>query len=296
MLKKISFLLLLQTFIGLLAIGQTSNYKLISFEEPNTEKEGFFDLLPITLMPLSVEKPFNSKLSSRLEYGLSGGLFLINGGIKRGIPVENLSLTNYGYSINLRYNLNNVFSLRTEFLYGMASGNADGFSPSLIGFSSTWLSGTLWSLINLNSFSAPDKEKKISINLMFGYGVNTSSVLKYGSIKERPNKSEISIIKFGLSDNYFHSGLGLNVSLRITSNFSISLEKQSIMAMGERAYELDGWDVIPKNTSSSKDIVGFTNLSLNYRFGKKTDDSKTNLIELLNSVINEMRFPLINEN
>ena len=66
--------------------------------------------------------------------------------------------------------------------------------------------------------------------------------------------------------------------------------------MGERADKLDGWDVIPKNTSSSKDVIGFTNLSLNYRFGKKIDYSKTNLIELLNSVINEMRFPLINEN
>jgi len=115
MLKKISFLLLLQTFIGLLAIGQTSNYKLISFEEPNTVKEGFFDLLPITLMPLPVEKPLHSKLNSRLEFGLSGGLFLINGEIKRGIPVEELSLTNYGYSINLKFNLNNIFSLRPEF-------------------------------------------------------------------------------------------------------------------------------------------------------------------------------------
>jgi len=296
MLKKISFFLLLQTFIGLLAIGQTSNYKLISFEEPNTVKEGFFDLLPITLMPLTVEKPLHSKLSSRLEFGLSGGLFLINGGIKRGNPVERLSLTNYGYSINLKFNLNNIFSLRPEFLYGMASGNADGFYPSFKGFSATWLSGTLWSLVNLNSFLAPDKEKKLSINLMFGYGANATSVLKYGSIKESSNESEISTFKFGLSDNYFHSGVGLNVSFRITSNFSIALEKQSIRAMGERADKLDGWDVIPKNTSSSKDVIGFTNLSLNYRFGKKIDYSKTNLIELLNSVINEMRFPLINEN
>ena len=43
MLKKISFSLLLQTFIGLLAIGQTVNYKLISLEEPTKVKEDFSD-------------------------------------------------------------------------------------------------------------------------------------------------------------------------------------------------------------------------------------------------------------
>jgi len=296
MLKKISFLLLLQTFIGLLAIGQTSNYKLISFEEPNTVKEGFFDLLPITLMPLTVEKPLHSKLNSRLEFGLSGGLFLINGGIKRGIPVERLSLTNYGYSINLKFNLNNIFSLRPEFLYGMASGNEDGFHPSLKGFSATWLSGTLWSLVNLNSFLAPEKEKKLSINLMFGYGANSSTIVKYGTDLTRPTEAETFTRKFDFSHNPFHLGAGFNVSYRVSPNMSIGIEHQSIRAMGERADKLDGWDFIPKNTSSSKDVVGFTNLSLNYRFGKKTDASTTNLVELLNIVINEMRFPLINEN
>ena len=63
---------------------------------------------------------------------------------------------------------------------------------------------------------------------------------------------------------------------------------------------MDGWDNGLENPTSSQpaynDFIGFTNLSLNYRFGKKIDYSKTNLIELLNSVINEMRFPLINEN
>jgi hypothetical protein len=73
-----------------------------------------------------------------------------------------------------------------------------------------------------------------------------------------------------------------------------------MMSIGERRDLMDGWDNWLENPTSSQpdynDYIGFTNLSLNYIFGKKIDYSTTNLIELLNSVINEMRFPIINEN
>ena len=300
MLKKISFSLLLQTFIGLLAIGQTVNYKLISLEEPNKVKEDFSDFLPLTLTPLTTEKPIHSKLSTGLEIGLKGGLFQILGEIKRGSPNTVGGFSNYGFAGSLRFALDNIFSLRAEFLSAKAAGNSDGLNPSLRGFTSTWMSGSMWGLINLHSLASAGKEKKFGINLMVGAGANSSTVKKYGTLVSRPTESETSTRKFDISNNPFHAGLGLNLSYRVSSNLSIGLEHQTMMAIGERRDLMDGWDNGLENPTSSQpdynDFIGFTNLNLNYRFGKKIDYSKTNLIELLNSVINEMRFPLINDN
>lgn len=300
MLKKISFSLLLQTFIGLLAIGQTVNYKLISLEEQNKVKEDFSDFLPLTLTPLTTEKPIHSKISPGLEIGLRGGLFQILGEIQRGSPNTVGGFSNYGFTGSLRFALDNIFSLRAEFLSAKAAGNSDGLNPSLRGFTSSWMSGSMWGLINLHSLASADKEKKLGINLMVGAGANSSTVKKYGTFVSRPTESETSTRKFDISNNPFHAGLGLNLSYRVSSNLSIGLEHQTMMAIGERRDLMDGWDNGLENPTSSQpdynDFIGFTNLSLNYRFGKKIDYSKTNLIELLNSVINEMRFPLINEN
>jgi hypothetical protein len=314
MFNKITILLLLQVFSGFLAISQNYNYNFTALEESltvnialepdfkfiNNDEEFFSDLLPLFQEPMKIKRPSHFKLGSGLELGLSGGLFLIEGDISRGIPesYDNLyDLTNFGNSVKLRFSLNNVFSIRSEFLYGKASGNSDGKNPSLKGFSSLWTSGTLWSLFNLNSILNPDKEKKIAINLMFGCGANSSTVLRYGSIKFRPNESEISTIKFDLLSNSIHRGTGINITYSLSSNFSIGLETQAIRARGARANILDGWeDESGFNFLPKKDIVKFINLSLNYRFGKKQDNSATNFLELLNNVINDMSFPLIDEN
>lgn len=107
----------------------------------------------------ATDKPSGYSPGSGFEVGLRGGLFQILGEIKRGSPDSVGGFSNYGFAGSLRFALDNIFSLRAEFLYGKAAGNSDGLNPSLRGFSSTWMSGSMWGLINLNSLASADKEK-----------------------------------------------------------------------------------------------------------------------------------------
>lgn len=114
--------------------------------------------MPETENP-EADKPTGYSPGSGFEVGLRGGLFQILGEVKRGGPDSVGGLSNYGFAGSLRFALDNIFSLRAEFLYGKAAGNSDGLNPSLRGFTSTWMSGSMWGLINLNSLASADKEK-----------------------------------------------------------------------------------------------------------------------------------------
>ena len=247
--------------------------------------------MPVTEDP-EADKPAGYSPGSGFAVGLRGGLFQILGEIKRGSPYSVGGFSNYGFAGSLRFALDNIFSLRAEFLYGKATGNSDGLNPSLRGFSSTWMSGSMWGLINLNSLASADKEKKLAINLMVGGGANSSTVTKYGTIISRPTEAEKTTRKFDFSNNPFHAGVGLNLAYRVSPNLSIGLEHQTMMAMGERKDFLDGWDNGLENPTSSQtdynDYIGFTNLSLNYIIGNKTGDSPAFWNSPLKNVIREI--------
>jgi outer membrane protein OmpA-like peptidoglycan-associated protein len=240
----------------------------------------------------TAQQPSGYSPGSGFEVGVRGGLFQILGEIKRGAPDSAGSFSNYGFAGSLRFALDHIFSLRAEFLYGKAAGNYDGLKPSLRGFTSTWMSGSLWGLINLNSLASPDKEKKLAMNLMLGAGANSSTIVKYGTDLTRPTEAATFTRKFDFSHNPFHIGAGFNVAYRVTPNLSIGLEHQAIMAMGERRDLLDGWDNGVENPASAQtdynDYIGFTNLSLNYIIGNKSGDSPAFWNSPLKNVIREI--------
>jgi outer membrane protein OmpA-like peptidoglycan-associated protein len=247
---------------------------------------------PIEAENPEAEKPSGYASGSGFEVGIRGGLFQILGEIKRGNPDSAGGFSNYGFAGSLRFALDNIFSLRSEFLYAKAVGNSDLLSPSLRGFSSTWMSGTVWGLINVNSLASPDKEKKLAMNLMLGAGANSTTVVKYGTISTRPTESETFTTKYDFSNNPFHVGAGINIAYRVTPNLSVGLEHQTMMAMGERRDLIDGWDNGLENATAAQrdynDYVGFTNLSLNYIIGNKSGDSPAFWNNPLKNVIREI--------
>jgi len=229
---------------------------------------------------------------SGFEVALRGGLFQILGEIPRGHPRVNGAFTNYGFGASVRIPLDNIFSLRPEFLYGSAAGNYDKAYPSLRGFTNIWISGTMWGMINLNALASPDKERKIALNLMLGAGVNSSTITKYGADKLRLTEPDSNSFKFDFSDNPFHIGAGLNLAFRLTSNLSIGLEHQAIMGLGQRRDLLDGWDNALEDPTKTQvdfnDYVGFTNLSINFIIGNKAGDSPAFWNNPLKNVIREI--------
>jgi outer membrane protein OmpA-like peptidoglycan-associated protein len=312
MLKKIFYSLLFLLVTSFVANSQTAEDEIMPWDQqakgkdkPKKEKKAakppkvkneevapeMEEEVPETEDP-EADKPAGYSPGSGFEVGLRGGLFQILGEIKRGSPDSIGAFSNYGFAGSLRFALDNIFSLRAEFLYGKAAGNSDGLNPSLRGFTSTWMSGSMWGLINLNSLASADKEKKLAINLMVGGGANSSTVSKYGTIISRPTEAETTTKKFDFSNNPFHVGAGLNLAYRVSPNLSIGLEHQTMMAMGERRDLLDGWDNGLENPAASQtdynDYIGFTNLSLNYIIGNKTGDSPAFWNSPLKNVIREI--------
>jgi len=175
MLKKIFYSLLVLLVTSFVANSQTNDDEIMPWDqqangkdkpkkaakppkEKNEEVAPPLDAeMPETVNP-EADKPAGYSPGSGFEVGLRGGLFQILGEIKRGSP-DSVGFSNYGFAGSLRFALDNIFSLRAEFLYGKAAGNSDGLNPSLRGFSSTWMSGSMWGLINLNSLASADKEK-----------------------------------------------------------------------------------------------------------------------------------------
>lgn len=308
MLKKIVYSLLLFVVTSVIANGQTTDDETMPWDQPVNGKDKPKKEKKAAKPPKEsneVAPPMESvaeepaaeaesgySSGSGFEVGIRGGLFQILGEIKRGNPDSAGGFSNYGFAGSLRFALDNIFSLRGEFLYAKAVGNSDHLIPSLRGFSSTWMSGTVWGLINVNSLASPDKEKKLAMNLMVGAGANSSTVVKYGTISTRPTESEKSTIKYDFSHNPFHVGAGINIAYRVTPNLSIGLEHQTIMAMGERRDLIDGWDNGLENPTAAQrdynDYVGFTNLSLNYIIGNKSGDSPAFWNNPLKNVIREI--------
>jgi outer membrane protein OmpA-like peptidoglycan-associated protein len=306
MLKKIIYSLLLLVVTSFITNGQTAEDESMPWDQPvkgkdkpkkekksaKPPKETAEVAPPIEAENPEAEKPSGYSSGSGFEVSLRGGLFQVLGEIGRGKPEATTPFSNYGVAGSLRFALDNIFSLRSEFLYGKAAGNADNLNLSLRGFTSTWLSGTMWGLINLNSLASPDKEKKVSMNLMLGAGANSSTVVRYGTILTRPTESEKTTTKFDFSNNPFHLGAGVNLAFRVSPNLSIGLEHQAIMAMGERRDLIDGWDNGLENANAAQrdynDYVGFTNLSLNYIIGNKSGDSPAFWNNPLKNVIREI--------
>ncbi len=312
MLKKIFYSLLFLLVTGFVVNGQTTDDETMPWDQPangknkpkkekkanKPPKESTNEVAP----PIeadqpekgepAAEEPSGYSPGSGFEVGVRGGLFQVLGEIKRGAPDTASWFSNYGFAGSLRFALDHIFSLRAEFLYGKAAGNSDGLNPSLRGFTSTWMSGSLWGLINLNSLASPDKEKKLAMNLMLGAGANSSTVVKYGTDLTRPTEAATFTRKFDFSHNPFHVGAGLNVAYRVSPNLSIGIEHQAIMAMGERRDLMDGWDNGVENPASTQtdynDYIGFTNLSLNYIIGNKSGDSPAFWNSPLKNVIREI--------
>jgi len=312
MLKKIFYSLLFLLVTGFVVNGQTTDDETMPWDQPangkykpNKEKKANKPPKESTnevASPFEADQPEKGESTAKeptgyspgsgFEVGVRGGLFQVLGEIKRGAPDTASGFSNYGFAGSLRFALDHIFSLRAEFLYGKAAGNSDGLNPSLRGFTSTWMSGSLWGLINLNSLASPDKEKKLAMNLMLGAGANSSTVVKYGTDLTRPTEAATFTRKFDFSHNPFHVGAGFNVAYRVSPNLSIGIEHQAIMAMGERRDLMDGWDNGVENPASTQtdynDYIGFTNLSLNYIIGNKSGDSPAFWNSPLKNVIREI--------
>lgn len=241
------------------------------------------------------------------EFGVHAGNFFINGDVKPQLGL--------GVGIHYRRAIDFAFSWRLDVVYGQASGidptpvaaaslpsfpseygPADLFYPN---FQSTNLNASLQGLLSLNPFNFNQQLKKWNMYLIFGVGVNSSSVdydaltdgaaYDFSSIANLdPNNSDdrkeiVSELKNILDGDYetegysgiptdqatklrLHGTVGFGIARRISKNFSLGLEHQLIMSAGQSADYLDGYS--GSGGRKISDVMNYTSLRASFDIGK----------------------------
>jgi len=184
---------------------------------------------------------------SMLEVGFNGGATFVGGDVK--------AKYSYGAGIHFRKALDYMFSIRVDALYADAKGEN---APTNIArdFHTTWYSGTAYGVMSLNSFRFDRPVRSTNPYFMLGGGAN---YFKSSYNSEDVRKGELPL-KWSP-----HIAVGAGWAFHVSKKLNIGIEEQAFLVFGGRADRIDG--ISGTNGSISKDILSFTNLTINYNLG-----------------------------
>jgi hypothetical protein len=157
------------------------------------------------------------------EVGLHAGTMFAGGDIKSKFGVAG--------GVHVRKAIDHLFSIRVDLLGGMLSG--ESFDPDR-NYESTWLSGTAFGVLSLNSFRFDRTVRKVNYYAMVGGGANT-----FETAFEQEDQPRFDTIENQLAP---HMALGAGISFRLGKRFNIGIEHQVISLFGRRADLLDGFE------------------------------------------------------
>lgn len=263
--QKRTMLLFLLIFCSGLVWGQDAIET--TEEKPKTEKpaKGKGDKEPKAKAEKPVkeekEKPKASGFAipkNMFEIGLNGGAAFLGGDVT--------PIISYGAGLHLRKAVDYVFSLRADFLYA----DLKGMNPAnnvARDFSTTWMSGTGYGVMSLNSLRWDKAVRSTNLYIMGGAGVNTFEARSFNT---DDNLRVFDTLGHKIAP---HAAIGAGLSFRLGKKVNIALEDQAMMLFGNRADRVDN---IQPNTTRSifRDVVSFANLSINFNIGsasKKTE-------------------------
>lgn len=192
------------------------------------------------------------------EMGLNAGFTYMGGDVQ--------ALPSYGVGLHLRKAMDYVFSLRGDFLYAEIKG-ADEPTVSIREFTTNWMSGSLLGVISLNSLNWNKPIRSTNLYVMAGAGGNRFTA-GYTSETIRKDTLESAFAP--------HAVLGGGISFRVGKSINIGLEEQAYVVFGANGDRVDGIN-LDKGTnikSSFRDILTFTNLSINFNLGNAATRSE----------------------
>jgi outer membrane protein OmpA-like peptidoglycan-associated protein len=213
------------------------------------------------------EKPKTSGLAipkSMIEFGLNGGGAIVGGDVK---PVPS-----YAVGFHIRKATDYIFSLRADFLYADLKGKNAATNVER-DFNTKWMSGTMYGVMSLNSLRWDKPVRNTNLYILAGAGVNSFSAT---SFKSEDNLRQFDTLKRAFSP---HMGMGGGISFRLGKKINIALEEQAFMVFGGRADLID--NIVP-NRPNFRDVVSFTNLSINFNLGNAS--SKTEPLYWINPI------------
>lgn len=199
--------------------------------------------------------------SNMWEIGAHGGYMFTTGDVT--------TKSGYGGGLHLRKSLDYIFSLKGEALYGKTNGTA---YDSLRNFENTWISGTVFGMINLNSLRWNKPVRKLSIYVGGGAGANyfeASGFLRDSVDRKLFNER---VVEKKISP---HVAAAVGFAIRLGKRFNIGLDHQAFFPLGSRADLLDGFDRDEKGERTGfGDILQYSNLRLNFNIGGSSNNSE----------------------
>ncbi len=172
----------------------------------------------------------------------------------------------YGVGLHVRKSIDYVFSLRFDGLYGSASGENDGGSFQRR-FESTYMSGTVFGVMSLNSLKWNKPVRSTSLYFMAGGGANNFETMYDEPIRDGSPQVE-TITQEG--EWALHFAVGGGIGFRVNKRFNIAVEHQAAILFGSRADLADGYDP----ATNFRDIINFTSISLNYNLGNPNKNTE----------------------
>lgn len=202
---------------------------------------------------------------SMWEIGIHGGHLFVAG----DVPYK----PGYGGGFHIRKATDYIFSLRADFLGGIAKGEGIGpkYDPDR-SFDNVWFSGTGFGVFSLNSLRWDKSVRRTNLYVMAGAGVNYfRTEFNEWDAGSEPKPRMPEIRDWGISP---HAAAGAGLSFRLGPKANIGIEHVAMMGFGRRADQIDGVELEAGIRSPFRDIVNYTSLRLNFNLGNASKSSE----------------------
>jgi len=189
------------------------------------------------------------------EVGLHAGTAFAGGDVSPKIGI--------GAGLHVRKALDHLFSIRLDVMGAMLKGEST--NPTRI-YEATWLSGTAYGVLSLNSFRFDRTTRKVNYYFMVGVGGNT-----YETAYEQEIQPRFDTVEHEMAP---HISAGAGIAFRLGKRFNIGLEHQAFSLFGRRSDLLDGFEKEGGVRTPFRDLVNYTSLRLNFNLGNPSNQSE----------------------
>jgi outer membrane protein OmpA-like peptidoglycan-associated protein len=195
-----------------------------------------------------------------IEVGIGGGYAFVAGDVTQS--------PGYGVGLHIRKSLDYVFSLRFDGFYGTLQGEETLAVDNVRRFETTYIAGTGYGVISANSLRWNNSVRKVNLFAMIGVGGSYFKADSQSGGRTPADDSFPDEGEFGFAP---HIAGGAGLAFRISPRINIGLDHQAFFVFGSRSDRIDGID---QGTNRFRDIMNFTQLTVNFNIGSTTKSSE----------------------
>ncbi len=190
------------------------------------------------------------------EVGANGGYLFVAGDVKPKFG--------WGGGLHIRKATDHVFSIRADFMYGMAEGATSDDRT----FTTKWMSGTGYGIFTFNNLRFDKAVRKFNFFGGVGAGINRFETTYLN--EESPGRIS-DTIPFDFSP---HIGAIAGISIRVSKRFNVGIGHQALIAFGRRSDLIDGSEKEIGVRTPFRDIVNYSAINLSFNIGNASSQAE----------------------